>query len=68
MLYVEQLNYSTPAMKTYLCLLLSQEEVSESDVDPHFKRLFKQIAGNVGRAAWELRVNEMHDLDYKFKL
>lgn len=27
----------------------SQEEISESDVDPHFKRLFKQIAGNVGR-------------------
>ncbi|XP_068581007.1 calpain-2 catalytic subunit-like isoform X2 [Cebidichthys violaceus] len=25
---------------------IEEEEVSESDVDPHFKKLFKQIAGN----------------------
>lgn len=28
-------------------VFLSQDEVEESDVDPHFKSLFKQIAGNV---------------------
>lgn len=40
-------------------VFLTQEEVSESDVDPHFKQLFKQIAGNVGRGTWELTVKEM---------
>lgn len=34
---------------TDLLVSLSQEEISERDVDPHFKYLFKQIAGNVGR-------------------
>lgn len=29
-------------------VFLSQDKVSEKDVDPHLKQLFKQLAGNVG--------------------
>lgn len=46
-----------------ICVFLSQEEVSENDVDPDFKKLFKQIAGNVGGATWEQKLNL--NLDYK---
>lgn len=31
-----------------LCFFLSQKKVSESDLDPQLKDLFKQLAGNVG--------------------
>uniref|UniRef100_A0A665VTT8 Calpain-2 catalytic subunit-like n=1 Tax=Echeneis naucrates TaxID=173247 RepID=A0A665VTT8_ECHNA len=40
------------------------QEISESDVDPHFKHLFKQIAGNVGeRKSTHVALN----LQYKVK-
>lgn len=31
-----------------MCVAHTQEEVSEKNMDPQFKRLFKQIAGSVG--------------------
>ncbi|XP_039994843.1 calpain-2 catalytic subunit-like [Xiphias gladius] len=37
---------ATRYLDTDLLVSLSQEEISERDVDPHFKYLFKQIAGN----------------------
>lgn len=37
-----------PIINLKIQCFTSQEEISESDVDPHFKHLFKQIAGNVG--------------------
>lgn len=41
-----------------LCFFLSQKKVSESDLDPQLKDLFKQLAGNVGWGKWELTVNQ----------
>lgn len=35
-------------IETY-SIVKSQEEISEKNIDPHFKQLFKQIAGSVCR-------------------
>ncbi|XP_041803801.1 calpain-2 catalytic subunit-like isoform X1 [Chelmon rostratus] len=37
---------ATSALEDDIDAQIEEEEVSESDVDPHFKHLFKQIAGN----------------------
>ncbi|CAK6951724.1 calpain-2 catalytic subunit-like [Scomber scombrus] len=37
---------ATSPLEVQIDAVIEEEEISESDVDPHFKHLFKQIAGN----------------------
>ncbi|XP_053189386.1 calpain-2 catalytic subunit-like [Scomber japonicus] len=37
---------ATSPLEVEIDAVIEEEEISESDVDPHFKHLFKQIAGN----------------------